>query len=54
MLEAFIDELELDKADSKYDKIYINGSHGLRLHGSAKTRLLSLEETFMAKMWEDA
>ena len=54
VLEAFIDELELDKADSKYDKIYINGSHGLRLHGSAKTRLLSLEETFMAKMWEDA
>lgn len=53
-LEAMLDKLKINQADSQFDKIYINGPHGLQLHGSAKTRLLSLEDTFMTKMWEGA
>lgn len=51
-LEALLDKMGVNQADSEYDLIYINGSHGLQLHGSSKSRLLSLEEAFMAKMWE--
>lgn len=58
-LEALLDSEKADvgkiiELDSQFDKIYINGPHGLQLRGSAKTRLLSLEDTFMTKMWEDA
>ncbi|RUO44531.1 DNA methyltransferase [Idiomarina aquatica] len=58
-LEALLDSEKADigkiiESDSQFDKIYINGPHGLQLRGSAKTRLLSLEDTFMTKMWEDA
>lgn len=54
VLEALLDKFKINQADSQFDKIYINGSHGLQLHGTAKTRLLSLEDTFMTKMWEGA
>jgi adenine-specific DNA-methyltransferase len=54
VLEALLEKLAINQADSQFDKIYINGPHGLQLHGSAKTRLLSLEDTFMTKMWEGA
>jgi len=53
-LEALLDKWKINQSDSQFDKIYINGPHGLQLRGSAKTRLLSLEDTFMTKMWEDA
>jgi adenine-specific DNA-methyltransferase len=51
VLEALLARYKINQADSEFDAIYINGSHGLSLTGSAKTRLLSLEETFMARMW---
>ncbi|MCF6191373.1 MAG: site-specific DNA-methyltransferase [Cocleimonas sp.] len=54
MLEAVLNKKGVNQADSEYDLIYINGSHGLQLSGQSKSRLISLEETFMAKMWEDA
>lgn len=53
-LEALLEKWKINQADGEFDKIYINGPHGLQLRGSAKTRLLSLEDTFMTKMWEDA
>jgi len=53
-LEAIFEKQRINQSDSEFDKIYVNGPHGLQLHGSAKTRLLSLEDTFMTKMWEDA
>lgn len=53
-LEALLEKWKINQSDSQFDKIYINGPHGLQLRGSAKTRLLSLEDTFMTKMWEDA
>lgn len=52
-LEALLSKYRVNQADSEYDKIYINGPHGLTLSGQAKAKLLSLEETFMARMWED-
>lgn len=52
-LEALLAKYRVNHADSEYDKIYINGPHGLSLSGQAKAKLLSLEETFMARMWED-
>ena len=54
VLEALLDKFKINQADTQFDKIYINGPHGLQLHGSAKTRLLSLEDIFMTKMWEGA
>ncbi len=54
ILEAVLTKKGVNQADSEYDLIYINGSHGLQLSGGSKSRLMSLEETFMAKMWEDA
>jgi len=51
-LEALLEKYRVNQADSEFDKIYINGPHGLTLSGQAKARLLSLEETFMARMWE--
>ncbi len=51
-LEAYMASMGINQADTEFDKIYINGPHGLQLHGSAKTRLLSIEEAFMQKMWE--
>ena len=54
ILEAVLNKKGVNQADSEYDLIYINGSHGLQLMGGSKSRLMSLEETFMAKMWEDA
>ncbi len=51
-LEALLEKYHVNQADSEFDKIYINGPHGLSLSGQAKARLLSLEETFMARMWE--
>jgi len=53
-LEAFLEKQKINQSDNEFDKIYINGPHGLQLRGNAKTRLLSLEDTFMTKMWEDA
>jgi len=53
-LEAIFEKQRINQSDSEFDKIYVNGPHGLQLHGSAKARLLSLEDTFMTKMWEDA
>lgn len=52
-LEALLSKYRVNQSDSEYDKIFINGPHGLRLSGQAKAKLLSLEETFMARMWED-
>lgn len=52
-LETVLDKLKINQSDSQFDKIYINGPHGLQLSGSAKTRLISLEDTFMTKMWEE-
>lgn len=54
VLEALLEKYRISAADSEYDTIYINGSHGLALTGEAKARVLSLEETFMARMWEGA
>lgn len=51
-LEALLEKYRVNQADSEFDKIYINGSHGLTLSSQAKARLLNLEETFMARMWE--
>ncbi|MFC6805148.1 hypothetical protein ACFQE2_05310 [Methylophaga thalassica] len=52
-LEALLSKYRVNQSDSEFDKIYINGPHGLSLTGQAKSKLLSLEETFMARMWED-
>lgn len=52
-LEALLSKYRVNQSDSEYDKIYINGPHGLSLSGQAKAKLMSLEETFMARMWED-
>lgn len=52
VLEALLEKYRVNQADSEFDKIYINGPHGLSLSGQAKARLLNLEETFMARMWE--
>lgn len=52
-LEALLSKYRVNQSDSEYNKIYINGPHGLSLSGQAKAKLLSLEETFMARMWED-
>jgi len=54
VIETVLEKLKINQSDSQFDKIYINGPHGLQLSGSAKTRLISLEDTFMTKMWEEA
>lgn len=53
VLEALLAKYKINQADSEFDIIYINGPHGLSLSGQAKARLLSLEETFMSRMWAD-
>lgn len=53
-LEALLSKYHVNQSDSEYDRIFINGPHGLSLVGQAKAKLMSLEETFMARMWEDA
>ncbi|MBO1923780.1 DNA methyltransferase [Thiomicrorhabdus sp. 6S3-12] len=50
-LEAYLEKLGVNQADTQFDKIYINGPHGLQLHGTAKTRLFCLEDTFIKKMF---
>jgi len=52
VLQALLDKLKVSSADTEFDTIYVNGTHGLRLPGDAKARLLSLEETFLARMWD--
>lgn len=53
-LQAYLEKHRINQGDSEFDQIYINGSHGLNLGGSASTRLFNIEETFMARMWADA
>lgn len=53
VLETFLKKYNVNQHDSNYSRIYINGPHGLSLSGQAKAKLFSLEETFMARMWED-
>ncbi|MEX2516762.1 MAG: site-specific DNA-methyltransferase [Gammaproteobacteria bacterium] len=53
VLEAFLQKKKVNQADTEFDTIYINGPHALTLPGEAKTRVLSLEETFHARMWAD-
>lgn len=52
VLEALLEKYKIGTTDSEFDAIYINGSHGLNLSGSARNRVHSLEETFHARMWE--
>lgn len=51
VLEALLQKLQINQAESQYDRIYINGPHGLQLHGAAKTRLINIEEAFTKAMW---
>ncbi|MDN3407099.1 DNA methyltransferase [Pseudoalteromonas sp. APC 3218] len=51
VLEALLEKLQINQAESQYDRIYINGPHGLQLHGAAKTRLINIEEAFTKAMW---
>ena len=52
-LEALLSKYRVNQSDTEFDKIYINGPHGLNLSGQAKAKILSIEETFMARMWEE-
>ncbi len=51
-LEAFLGTKKVNLADTEFDTIYANGPLGLPLRGDAKTRIVSLEETFLARMWD--
>lgn len=52
-LEAFLAHKKINLADTEFDTVYINGPLGLPMRGDAKARIVSLEETFHARMWAD-